>query len=798
MILVHIAAVTSAILNAFLGLFVLSRAPKGRVQQAFACFALSGSIWIGGIVASITAPTHAMAFRCSFIVFIGSNLLAACMARLAGVFPGESRFPAGKALRLFAAFGVGLAFLSPTGCYVSHLTRHTWGWEPVPGPMYPLASFYFCLSTLYSMASIISRWRRNRGLERLQVQYLMMGIGLSLLIGIPTNLILPIFHETRYQEVGPAGALLFVLCAGYSIAKFRLLDISWVIMRGIAYGISVGTLALVYMLAVVVADSLVNRYLGYGSIKVQAVLAMVIAMIFNPIYRFVQKTVNILFFRQSYDYPKTLRSVSRGMTSVLDLQQLREHLSGSVTQFMQVESASLAIWRGGEWEMDRGSGPAPTFFPSLLSAMTAGRICLREEAAQEEGDAVSQQVAANMEQLGIDVAVPLLFKDELVAILLVGPKRSGTVFTDQDIALLSTLANQAAIAIRNAQLYLAVRTSHQYTQAILERLDSAVLTVGIDARPIVVNEAARRLLPRRDGEIVLPPIVRSAVSRVFRSAQEQADLEFDLIGPDSNPIPVVAMICPFIPEIGTVDSALIVIRDISVLRRLEDERVRADRFSSISRVAATLAHEIRNPLASIKTFFDLLPEKYLDVEFRENFAQIASQEVERINSLVSNLLAADKSAKGAWEPVDLAELISTTVQLVEPMMLDKGVRLNRICQDNVPTIMGDKGQLRQLLLNLLLNAEQASPPKSPIIIRLFCRANEEVVCEVINHGTPIPASNIPRLFDPFFTTRSQGTGLGLTVCKQVADYHKGTITAESSEEAGTVFRVSLPPVGVAV
>ncbi|MDQ2731142.1 MAG: ATP-binding protein, partial [Armatimonadota bacterium] len=359
---------------------------------------------------------------------------------------------------------------------------------------------------------------------------------------------------------------------------------------------------------------------------------------------------------------------------------------------------------------------------------------------------------------------------------------------------LSTLANQAAIALRNAQLYHEVHTSQQYTQAILEHLDSAVLTVGPNEKIVVANEAARTLLPSPNGFLLLPPTLRSAVRRVFETLQEQADIEFDLLSASETVTPVVATVSPFLTDTGRVENVLVIIRDITVLRRLEDERLRAERLSSATRVAATLAHEIRNPLASIKTFCQLLPEKYLDVEFREGFSQLALQEVDRIDALVSNLLVSGRSTKGKWEPVSLNTVVHSILQFIQPMMMDNGLRLDYRCEDSLPTVMGDASQLRQLFLNLLLNARQAAPDGSVIEVCLL-QQDGRVVGTVHNGGTPISPNDLPRLFDPFFTTHERGTGLGLTVCKQVTEYHRGEISVKSSEELGTTFSLSLPSAG---
>jgi signal transduction histidine kinase len=498
------------------------------------------------------------------------------------------------------------------------------------------------------------------------------------------------------------------------------------------------------------------------------------------------------------------------MTSVLDMQELRTHLTNSVIQSMHVERAALSTFRMGVWEKVAGPDSSVcALTPAILNAVDNGQVILREEAGQADYDPVLLRVAADMARMGADVAVPLMLQKELAGLLLVGPKLSGAPFSENDVVLLSTLANQAAIALRNAQLYMEVQTNQRYTRAIVEHLDSAVLTVDRHGLVVDHNEAAKQMIPQRDGEFVLPAMLRKRARRVVETGREEADIEFGVRDATGTAIPVVATVCPFVSDAGQA-SALIVMRDITVLRKLEDERLQSERFSSMTRTAATLAHEIRNPLASIRTFFQLLPEKYLDVEFRDGFGGVAFQEVERINTLVETLLASSKSSSDhragellharagrPLEPVLIQDVVEYTRELVRPEMAQHGVELKLRCNPGAPPIMGDSAQLRQLFLNLLRNASQAAPSGTEVTVSVYEDGFGHVCGEVANVGEPIPADDMGRLFEPFFTTRGNGTGLGLAVCKQVAEFHGGDIAVESSRETGTVFRFRVPAEGSA-
>lgn len=231
------------------------------------------------------------------------------------------------------------------------------------------------------------------------------------------------------------------------------------------------------------------------------------------------------------------------------------------------------------------------------------------------------------------------------------------------------------------------------------------------------------------------------------------------------------------------------------LKRSQEIIRRSDRLSALGTLAAGIAHEIRNPLVSIQTFFQLAPERLHDEEFLTTFLSLTSGEVKRITTLISELLTFARSPMPAVGPVDLNEVADRVVALLAPEARKHKVALECVPEPTMRPVLADTDQIKQVLINLVLNAIQATPPDGNV--KVLCRSTEHhgEPCgqvEVHDTGVGIPADLVDNVFNPFFTTKDKGTGLGLTIANQIVTEHGGFISVESTEGAGTRFLVSLP------
>ncbi len=232
------------------------------------------------------------------------------------------------------------------------------------------------------------------------------------------------------------------------------------------------------------------------------------------------------------------------------------------------------------------------------------------------------------------------------------------------------------------------------------------------------------------------------------------------------------------------------------LKQSQDLIRRADRLSSLGMLTAGLAHEIRNPLVAIRTFTQLLPERYLDPEFRNSFQALALKEVDRICGLINDLLSFARPSTPNVSEENLDEIVDSIVRILETEAKEKEVLIYRRLAAHLPKIFIDKEQIKQVIMNIILNALQSIEGRGVVEVatRLFTKNGSEqyVQIEVRDSGVGILEKDLEDIFNPFFTTKKDGSGLGLSISHQIVQEHEGYIVVESQVGKGTTFSVNLP------
>ncbi len=223
---------------------------------------------------------------------------------------------------------------------------------------------------------------------------------------------------------------------------------------------------------------------------------------------------------------------------------------------------------------------------------------------------------------------------------------------------------------------------------------------------------------------------------------------------------------------------------------------RADRLSSLGQLIAGFAHEIRNTLVAVRTFTQLLPERYTDSEFRDSFQSLALKEVDRICGLVNDLLSFARPSAPNVSAESVNEIVENIVRILETQAKEKGIQIYRWLATGLPKIFIDKEQIKQVSMNIILNALQsiAGDGMVEVSTRLFTKNGSEqfVQIEVRDTGVGIPEKDLDNIFNPFFTRKEGGSGLGLSISHQIVQEHGGYIVVESQMEAGTTFYINLP------
>lgn len=237
------------------------------------------------------------------------------------------------------------------------------------------------------------------------------------------------------------------------------------------------------------------------------------------------------------------------------------------------------------------------------------------------------------------------------------------------------------------------------------------------------------------------------------------------------------------------------ITDITLECELNNQLLRQDLSNEVCKVAASIAHEIRNPMTSLKGFIDLLKNSYSNSKEYERYLNVMESEINRIDNYLKDLLNTAKPSKGKLEVVDLNKITNEVIELMQPFTIKNNNNIITIRNENNAngvSILGNENRIKQLLINLIKNAIEVMDNGGCITVSLTNLNNRVVQLSVQDEGTGVSQEQIDNLFKPFYTTKENGTGLGLSIVKRIVEEHRGSIKVESSLNCGTIFYIELP------
>ncbi len=251
-------------------------------------------------------------------------------------------------------------------------------------------------------------------------------------------------------------------------------------------------------------------------------------------------------------------------------------------------------------------------------------------------------------------------------------------------------------------------------------------------------------------------------------------------------------------EIGQLATQFnVMTAELEKSRELESQLQQAEKSAVVGRLASAIAHEIRNPLNYINLTLDHLRAKFPpeDLEKRGNFEKLTLQlktEVARINNQITDFLRYSRPVKLNLQATNLSEPVKDSLRLVEAQAEELNIKISIVEQENIPKIFGDKEVLRSVFNNLFINSAQAMEATGGNLNVILSFSENYVKVEIKDTGIGIPAENLDKIFEPYFSTKETGTGLGLAIVKKIIDDHNGFIEVDSKENKGTVFTVKLP------
>jgi len=686
-----ISAFFTALTCLILGGIVLFSKRGENISRSYALFVVAVFVWIFGIGMEIEAPNKSWGLFWNQWLYLGAIFIPTFFIQFVQSYLGKK-----KRILLISCYTISIVLLifNFTPFFVKDVVpKGSFNYASVPGPVFPFFVLYFFLALLCSFFLIIKELRNSVGMKRNQLKFVLLGaiIGFA---GGSTNYLL-VFDVIRIPPIGNYFLALGLFMHFYAIIRHR--DINIVLKKGATYGLIILLLLIPSATLVILGQKHLFKEVNYLSLMIIILILVVVADLFQKVKPRTERAVEHILFKDRYDYRETLGQFSKAMVSILDLQSLSKRIIDTITQTMGVDKASffLVNEEKGGYNLCESKNVNITTSTQHLAKddplpyylQKVGEIIIREELVKRVHIPVINNVVNKMSLLEAEVSIPLIWKEQLIGMINLSHKFTKDIYSREDVELLSTLANQTAIAIENARLYEDLKRSKSYIR-------------------------------------------------------------------------------------------------------------RADRLASLGTLTAGLAHEIRNPLVAIKTFTHLLPERIDDEEFRDKFLQIASGEVDRISSLVTELLDFARPSDPKLEMENINIILDGMILLVSTEANKKQITVNKTYDSNLPFVQVDREQIKQVFLNILLNAIEATPEKGKITVRTrsFMKPGGEpyVQIEFTDTGCGIPSDRLEEVFNPFFTTKNTGSGLGLSISNQIVQDHKGYIDVESQLGKGSSFFINLP------
>jgi len=337
------------------------------------------------------------------------------------------------------------------------------------------------------------------------------------------------------------------------------------------------------------------------------------------------------------------------------------------------------------------------------------------------------------------------------------------------------------------------QTQH-FLRNILANIRSGVMSVDREGRISHINRVGVEMLQmtewkgRRMEEAISSPELLRLASGALKNARSVYQQEIPCRSRDGEILSLQVSAVPLLEE-SALTGLVVTFHDLSDIRRLEEQVRRQDRLAALGRMAAGVAHEIRNPLGIIRGSAQLLNKRFGGTPGEEGLSEFIIEEVNRLTRVVNDFLMFARPPSPNLEEISPEALLQ---QVLAYAPAEKGFEVKLEVEPELPAVAADPGLTRESFLNLLINAQQAMPDGGTITLRAIARSIREVAFEVVDQGVGIHPEMLDQIFDPFYTSKDSGTGLGLSLVHQSVSSQGGKVEVESVPGQGSCFRLIYP------
>ena len=740
---------------------------------------------------------------------------------------------------------LGVALLYLPGCLLVALwLTAIYHWQATEFLRHRLDQIAVGYLALYSVvAAAVFRVRYHRApsaLERQQLKWLTRGTFVAI---TPFTLFyaIPFMADwtapSLLTRVAGLSLVILPLTFSWAIVRYRLMDTDLIFKRGVTYTLATASLVGGYFIVVGIAAEFVHTRLPNLHVWGLVAAVTLTGILFDPLKRAIQGRVDRLFDQKRFDYRETLVEFGQSLNSQTDLATVVQSIVDRLSQ-------TLLVTRVAVFLASDDAGPAPLQLAGShgLLGLTAadGRVLdlgfLRFDDIPPDRSPrnhifwenprqalhLSPTERASAARLDLNYYLPCRAASHdgrgsrTVAVIGLGLTRRGDFLSSEDVEVLELLASYIGIAIQNAQLYRRLESQmgeferlKEFHENIVESINIGVFAVDLQDHVGSWNQQMESLfdLPREQAlnhpiaDLVPANFVeRLETVRLQPGTHSFYKVRVDL--PSGLQRIVNVAVAPLVAKSGETLGRIILIDDITARVELETQLTQAEKLSSIGLLAAGVAHEVNTPLAVISAYTQMLTKQMSgDTRVAPVLEKITQQSF-RASEIVNGLLNFSRTSGTERTSVDLNRLLRETVNLIDHQLKTARITVDLDLDTLLNGVLGNQGKIQQVLLNLLLNAKDATVGSSNPCIRI--QTTNELGCVVVrirDTGSGISQEHLHRIYDPFFTTKTRpregehkGTGLGLAVSYGIMQEHGGKITVESSVGIGTTFELNFPAI----
>jgi two-component system NtrC family sensor kinase len=503
----------------------------------------------------------------------------------------------------------------------------------------------------------------------------------------------------------------------------------------------------------------------------------------------------------------SLQELSYVLSESIQLERVAEQVARYAARFLRAEGALLALVEDPEGRRLRVAAASGTLAPLQGRLFEGSEAALVRSALARERIEVAQRTTGVTLLAGTDVrsaaVAPLRAQGLPLGALAVTDRRDGQ-FTTEDLWLLSTVATQTSVVVANSRLFELVRRSTEEWETAFDALSEGLAVVSSGGTILRANRALGTLAGRSPRDLVGTSFA-DAVAGGAPAARELTATARS----DDRPAPVEIRVdrdrrvlrLTGAPLIGPAEGAVVVlVEDVTGQRAMQAQLIHSEKMAAIGQLVSGVAHELNNPLTSIAGLAELLvqPGMLPDPAPAREHLRVIHVQAERAGRIVRNLLTFARKGGQDRTPVDLNDVVSRTALLIAYDLQQRQIDLVRELSPEPVFVLGDRQELQQVLLNLVMNAAQAMTDMGPAAPRRLelstARRGADALLRVTDSGPGVPPGQVAQLFTPFFTTKGpgQGTGLGLSLSYGIVEAHGGRITYAPAKGGGAEFTVHLP------